>query len=368
MSTFRATLKLHTAFGTPLAGDTLFGQLCWTAREHLGEAELNRLLEGYTSDSPWLVVSDGFPSGYLPKPSVPSPACGRGARGEGNAQQRKAEKAKHWIPLIEIGKSLPEILAAAVSDEVAFGAGNKPVEAPQPHNTLNRLTGTTGEGEFAPYTQSQIFFARDQRVDLYCVPDETRISLKTFQTLLEAIGSHGFGRDASIGLGKFTIEAICANEFAPTKTVRPPVGANSFAQGNTAIAGATDLHNVIENRSNTTVLAGISPSGESSQFEPTAYLTLAPCAPQGQGFDGDKSYWRVITRFGRHGNLHGLSSKPFKNPVLLAATGAVFVPQNAYTPRQFIGQGLGGNGQLSKIEPATVQQGYAPVVGIRMGD
>ena len=394
MTTYRATLKLHTAFGTPLAGDTLFGQLCWTAREHLGEAELERLLKGYTSDNPWLVVSDGFPSGYLPKPNVPASLvsanfvgansfahekraiatvlAGISPSGESSqiaptnqTQQRKAEKAKRWIPLSEIGKSLSEMLAAAVNDKEAFANG-KPVEAPQPHNTLNRLTGTTGEGEFAPYTQPQIFFARDQRVDLYCVLDETRISLKTFKTLLEAIGSHGFGRDASIGLGKFTVETICANEFAPTKTVRPPVGANSFAQENTAIAGATDSHNAIENRSNTTILPGLSPSGESSQFEPTAYLTLAPCAPQGLGFDGDKSYWRVITRFGRHGNLHGLSSKPFKNPVLLAATAAVFVPQDAYTPSQFIGQGLGGDGQLSKIEPATVQQGYAPVVGIRM--
>ncbi|OGT18809.1 MAG: hypothetical protein A2342_00685 [Gallionellales bacterium RIFOXYB12_FULL_54_9] len=216
----------------------------------------------------------------------------------------------------------------AVNDKEAFANG-KPVEAPQPHNTLNRLTGTTGEGEFAPYTQPQIFFARDQRVDVYCVLDESRLSLETFQTLLEAIGSHGFGRDASIGLGKFTVESICAD-----------------------FVGATDSHNVIENRSN--------------KFEPTAWLTLAPCAPQGLGFDGDKSYWRVITRFGRHGNLHGLSCKPFKNPVLLAATAAVFVPQDNYSPRQFIGQGLGGGGQLSKIEPATVQQGYAPVVGIRM--
>lgn len=357
MTTFRATLKLHTAFGTPLAGDTLFGQLCWTAREQLGEAELARLLEGYTSGNPWLVVSDGFPSGYLPKPTVPASLLvseapvGANSFAQNNAQQRKAEKAKRWIPLSEIGKPLVQMLA--VNDKEAFANG-KPVEAPQPHNTLNRLTGTTGEGEFAPYTQSQIFFARDQRVDLYCVLDETRISLKTFQTLLEAIGSHGYGRDASIGLGKFMVEAICANEFAPTKTVCPPVGANSFAQGNTAIAGATDSHNVIENCSN--------------KFEPTAYLTLALCAPQGRGFDGDKSYWRVITRFGRHGNLHGLSSKPFKNPVLLAAPAAVFVPQDAYPPRQFIGQGLGGDGQLSKIEPATVQQGYAPVVGIRMGD
>jgi CRISPR-associated protein Csm4 len=32
----------------------------------------------------------------------------------------------------------------------------------------------------------------------------------------------------------------------------------------------------------------------------------------------------------------------------------------------FVGQGLGTNGTLSKAIPETVQQGYAPVVGIRL--
>lgn len=318
MTLFRFTLELHTAFGTPLAGDTLFGQLCWTAREHLGNAELEKLLAGYTEGRPWLVVSDGFPSGFLSKPTVPASLVGANFVGA-NSFARKAEKAKHWIPLSAIDKPLSQMLAAAVDDKVAFGENGKPVEAPQPHNTLNRLTGTTGEGEFAPYTQPQIFFARGQRMDVYCVLDETRMSQDTLLTLLQAVGSCGYGRDASIGLGKFSVET-------------PLVGANLFAQ----------------------------------HPQPNAYLTLAPCAPQGKNFDGNKSYYRVLTRFGRHGNLHGISEKPFKNPVLLAATGAVFVPQADYTQRQFIGQGLGGNWQLSKVEPATVQQGYAPVVGIRM--
>lgn len=323
MTPFRFTLELHTAFGTQLAGDTLFGQLCWTACEHLGNAELVRLLEGYTEGLPWLVVSDGFPSGYLPKPTVPASVASVGANlfakknGITNdAQQRKAEKAKRWIPVAETGKPLPQMLAAAVNDKIAF-SDCKPVEAPQAHNTLNRLSGTTGEEGFAPYTQPQIFFAPRQRMDLYCVLDESRMSLETLRTLVEAIGSYGYGRDASIGLGKFTIESV---------------GENLFSQ----------------------------------HGEANAYLTLAPCSPQGQGFDSDKSYYRVLTRFGRHGNLHAISEKPFKNPVLLAATGAVFVPQTGFTHRHFIGKGLGGNGQLSKIEPDTVQQGYAPVVGIRM--
>lgn len=368
MITLRATLELHTAFGTPLAGDTLFGQLCWAAREHLGEAELDRLLEGYTAGEPWLVVSDGFPAGYLPKPTLPASV---GANSVGaNSFARKAEKAKHWIPLSAIGLPLPQLLAAAVGAN-SVGANlfaHSPIEAPQPHNTLNRLTGTTGEGEFAPYTQPQIFFARGQRMDMYCVLDETRMSQDTLLTLLQAIGSCGYGRDASIGLGKFSIETshVGANcELSPDGEMHARIVAfvqdignrsNKFEPTNQPTNHPLVGANVV----------GANLFARSNEFEPTAYLTLAPCAPQGRGFDGNKSYWRVLTRFGRHGNLHGISEKPFKNPVLLAATGAVFIPQAEYAPRQFIGQGLGGSGQLSKVEPATVQQGYAPVVGIRM--
>ena len=34
--------------------------------------------------------------------------------------------------------------------------------------------------------------------------------------------------------------------------------------------------------------------------------------------------------------------------------------------RSFFGQGLGGDGTLSKSLPKTVHQGYAPVIGIRL--
>jgi CRISPR-associated protein Csm4 len=163
-----------------------------------------------------------------------------------------------------------------------------------------------------------------------------------------------------VGADSVGADSVGADSVGADSVGADSVGANLFAQNT-------------ENSSNKFKPSGIAPSlvGANSfaqHPDANAYLTLAPCAPQGLGFDGDKSYWRVITRFGRHGNLHGLSGKPFKNPVLLAATGAVFVPQDTYTPRQFIGQGLGGDGQLSKIEAATVHQGYAPVVGIRLGD
>lgn len=317
---FRATLNLHTAFGTPLVGDTLFGQLCWAARELLGNEKLNTLLDGYTSGSPWAIVSDGFPCGFLPKATLPAFILSQQST---DVQERKQEKAKHWIPLTVTDKPLQQWLSVAVNDNEAFQGDrasskfSQPIETVQAHNSLNRLTNTTGGDGFSPYTQAQTFFVPSQKIDIYCVLDEARLPAGTLLTLLQSIGNHGFGRDANIGLGKFSVESLVPFSF-------------------------------------------------SQHASANAYLTLAPSAPQGQGFDGEQSYWRVLTRFGRHGNLHGISEKPFKNPILLAGSGAVFFPIEKYTLRPFIGQGIGGNRLLSKIEPATVHQGYAPVIGIHL--
>lgn len=303
-----ATLALATPLGTPIAGDTLFGQCCWALREAQGEAELTRRLDGYTQGQPWLIVSDGFPSGHLPKPTLP-----QNFEPQRDPAARKDAKKKRWIPVIHAGAALPALLASAVDDTPAYGKA--PLATAQPHNTLNRLTGTTGEGAFAPYTMPQIFHAPGQRIDLYLVLDEARISAEEAGSLLTALGAAGFGRDASIGLGKFSLEKM---QLASTVT---PADAN-------------------------------------------AYWTLAPCVPQGLGFDSGRSYWRALTRFGRHGNTRALAGNPFKTPVLMAAPGAVFAPIGEFAARVFIGQGLGSDGRLSKAELATVHQGYAPVLPI----
>jgi CRISPR-associated protein Csm4 len=58
----------------------------------------------------------------------------------------------------------------------------------------------------------------------------------------------------------------------------------------------------------------------------------------------------------------------FKNPILLARSGSVFSTADAAglsgRHAAFIGQGLGGEGQLSLAQPATVSQGYAPAIRI----
>lgn len=309
MQIYRYALRPLSAFGTPLAGDTLFGQLCWTLRHQLGQVRLNQLLHGYTSGEPFLVVADALPSGHVPLPNVPSNLWYQSADAD-----RKVLKKKRWLAVAALAQPFGMWQAQALSDsEVA-----SQVERAQPHNTINRQTGTTGEGQFAPYAMPQIWFHPAVRFDLYVALDETRLSQAELSAALDYMGVTGFGRDASMGLGKFERlgEPNCATW--PTKE-----GAN-------------------------------------------CYVTLGPCAPQGQGFCNVRSTYQVVTRFGRHGDAAVQTGQPFKRPVLLAKAGGVFWPEACDATATVIGQGLGGVGNpVSLAMPETVQQGYAPVIPIR---
>lgn len=317
MHTSLARLLPRAAFGTPPKGDSLFGQLCWAARHRFGEDRLTEWLDGYTAGAPFLVVSDALPAGHLPRPALP----GHWFDEVENAD-RKAVKKRRWLPLDQAGEPLAAWLGHCVSDTelLESGAGDAPhrfVEThPQPHNSLSRATGTTGRGAFAPYQMEQHWYAPGAELDLWLIHDPARIGRDEIAMLLADIGAFGFGRDASIGLGKFEVVSVEAAEL-PT------------------------------------------------QPRADAWLTLAPCAPQSLAWRPEYCFYQPFTRFGRHGDLAVLGGQPFKNPVLLAQTGALLAPQH-FAPQSFVGQGLGGSGMLSRAIAATVHQGYAPVVAVAL--
>lgn len=308
MTTLRYTLTPLTAFGTPISGDTLFGQLCWTLRNQLGDDRLRSLLSDYTDGMPFAVVSDAFPKGHLPLPAVPS-----GAWANPGNLDRKTLKKKRWVPVEALSNRSSTWQSLALSDQDLISAK----EAAQPHNSINRSTGTTGTGAFAPYTTEQIWFKPGSQFDLYVVLDEAKLSINELSAALELIGHTGYGRDASIGLGKFQLDST-----------PEPIKWHVSAASN-------------------------------------SYLTLAPCAPQGQGFCAVRSTWQVMTRFGRHGDVAVAMGNPFKKPILLSQTGALFWPENIDLTCRHIGQGVGGRTTpISFVMPDTVHQGYAPVIPI----
>lgn len=341
MQAITYTLTPLSAFATPLLGDTLFGQLCWAIRNRYGEQRLEELLQGYTDNQPFAIISDAFPKGYLPKPTLPARFLSdkkvddTGDNAGDNTDdiaQRKVLKKKIWMPLDETAKPLNQWqtlcktnqeVISKISPKTSQTINTNTFENKrmQPHNSINRFTGTTGEGQFAPYGMLQTWYHPDLQLQCHILLDEKRFTQAECQQCLHDIGNFGFGRDASIGMGKFSIDKPQSNTLA------------SHPQAN-------------------------------------ALMTLAPSAPQGMGYNEKHSYYQPFTRFGRHGDIAvHQKGKPFKNPILMAATGAVISRDNITNPQNdnqnYIGQGLGGSKQnLSKSIEATVQQGYAPVIGV----
>lgn len=308
MRTLRLTLRPASAFGTPLAGDTLFGHLCWMLREGFGEGRLAKLLDGYTDGRPFAVLSDAFISGFVPRPTLPDFVLGR----EIDPAKRKEGRKKVWLPVSGAHLPLLQWLECAVAPDKQFQA--KPDVLIQ--NTINRLTGTTGTGMFAPRQVERTGYATGARLDLYTMLDEQRIDTETLVKSLRNIGLYGYGRDATTGLGKFEVLdwSECSWPNSGSKLV----------------------------------------------------MTLAPCAPQPAQLDATRCFFEPLTRFGRHGNVAVLSGQPFKRPLLIMRRAAVLTLRVACQDG-FHGNGVGGVRQaLSKAIPETVHQGYAPVLPLNV--
>ena len=248
MQSYRITLKLLSPFATPLKGDTLFGQLCWALRHRYGDDFLQNCLEGYTSGQPFAVVSDAFPLGYWPLPKLPGLFYRKIEQ-----EDRKAIKKRQWLPHEALKQPLEQWLQLARTDQ-QIASGPLTQWHPQSHNSIDRRTGTTGEGGFAPYSVQQQWHRPDMLWDITVLLDDSRLKAQQLEMAITDIGLFGYGKDASIGAGKFTI-VECANIPLP------------------------------------------------AQPHANACLTLAPSAPQELGFDPKASYYQTFTRFGRHGDL-----------------------------------------------------------------
>ena len=329
MACLSVVIEPTSAFGTPLKGDTLFGHLCWAIANRCGEDRLVDLLRGYTEGRPFAVVSDAFPSGYWPRPDLPQRILGAV-----DPTERKASKKRVWLPHsgfeAPIGSWLRWMMEAPKSAEDV--EGNEP-EQPQEsnrfvnhetrfRNSIDRSTGTTGRG-FDPYASDEFRYRRGMRLECHILHDAERLNADTLSAAMSDIGALGYGRDASVGLGRFKV-------------------LDAGAKGQYAALPEQDGAN--------------------------AWLTLAPVAPQGLGLSPERSWYRPMTRFGRHGDRAVSLGKPFKAPLLLADTGAVLsLAGGRFDACSFVGQGLGGaRDPISLVLPDTVHQGYAPVLGIRV--
>jgi CRISPR-associated protein Csm4 len=336
------TLEPQGALGTPLKGDTLFGHFCWQA--HYDPELLNDGLEVRLrtyAEAPFAVFSSAFPllggdPGHyaLKRPDLPLSWLfppGDQDRVQ-QMRQRKIVKKKQWMlvpgdlrmDLREVeyisDRELRQRLLAQAAPELRrrLAKLTEPTTAilaqfSQPHNSIHRLTQTTGPAPFAPYEQTIWHYQPGTRLAVFVLIDPGATDGDRVRTGLERIGQWGYGRDASIGLGRFR---VTSHRELP-------------------LPQAPDAN---------------------------ACYTLAPAVPVPDSYV--QAYFLPLVRFGKHGDLLARAANPFKSPVLMADEGAVFLSRNLHLfDRPYLGRAVTG---ISKAKPQTVMQGYSFYLPFRL--
>jgi CRISPR-associated protein Csm4 len=242
---------------------------------------------------------------YLPMPQTGeknSEPC----QSRAQYRERKKKKKAKWL----VSDVLQPI---QINGQSAFEPEDLFIAENTFHNKINRIVGSTTGGEFSPFQTSEICFSGDVFLSVVVIVDTNVLPLNEFLEVFKAVGRYGFGRDASVGKGRFE---VVGHKEASSQT-------------------------------------------EESLF----FYTLSPLVADESNSISFVSFSPFV-RFGKHGNFDGLIN-PYKNPILMAKEGAI-VKASEENKSQiqkygFIGQGLRN---LSTVRKETVAQGYAPCVSI----
>lgn len=299
MKLYRFTIKLHSPFGSPWQSDTLFGQLCWQKVFTAGEAALQTWLEPFRSGAPPFVLSDGFPSGVLPRPLLAT--ADERADSLDRYQRQKRQRKARWIHAADF-----ERLRRGDDPDLEAVAEWQPVLTL--HAAIDRNTQRTGGGESGgELYQTTAWYPRppagqqpgaDALLDLYA--RATDAGLDELRQLLQDLSKVGYGRDKSVGLGQFTVGAV--EDMSAWDTLPSASGFISL-----------------------------------SSYVPAPY-------------DPAHGRWRLRVKLGKLGETLALSEHPFKRPLLQLEPGAAF--RTTGHPRPWYGTVVTG---IAPAHPQVVQ-------------
>jgi CRISPR-associated protein Csm4 len=336
---YAITLKPSSGFGTTLKGDTIFGHFCWQAAYDpaLLEGGIEHQIAIY-SEKPFAIFSSAFPKFekdktiyVLKRPELPFSFMLSAKKDKADdMRQRKEFKKKKWMFIDEdlhlnmktanflsdhdVMKVAHDILTEETKLQMAKVEKTEFLKVfSQSHNSINRMTQTTGTGNLAPYSKENFYFFPETELIVFVLVEETATDIDRVITGLERIGVWGFGRDASTGLGRY--------ELGEYDEIPIPEHSDSNA----------------------------------------CYI-LSPCVPERNAFK--ETFFSPFVRFGKHGDRLATFGNPFKNPVIMADEGSVFIPNDkTLFNKPYIGQAVK---DVSKAIPETVAQGYAPYIPFKL--
>ena len=204
MTLYTTRIVPESRFVTPLRGDTLFGQICWGIVHRYGEKRLTELLSRY-DETPFLVVSDGFAPGHLPKPTLPSALLGE------SPEEKKTNRKKRWLTPGAL--TYGEYTDAHTDRDAGFVEE----EVLTLHNSLNYGTFRTGKEIFTPYGATEREMAARE---VYLLVNEMQTTTEEIGEALRMVSLAGFGKESGIGKGRFS--------FTPPEKAQLPSEGRAF--------------------------------------------------------------------------------------------------------------------------------------------
>ena len=293
MKLYKTTLTLRSASASQWQADTIFGHLCWFLVRQKGEAGLQAFLHPYEQGQPTVLVSDGFPADYLPRPQMPRKIAPTvSSKRERVERLRGAKKTARsvWLTVDDFNRVRQglEPVVWPSSDDLRQAIRDQYI----PKNQINRLTGTTtSESDVGQLFEQQEIILR--QVSLFWKIEAPYLEL--VNDFLSDLTSTGYGRRKSVGYGQ--IQSISPlEEF----------------QGFTAISEANGFVTL-------------------SRFVPAPNDPIDGC-------------WQTVVKYGKLGEELAVSPNPFKRPLIQLDCGSCFYDS---PPREWYGQLID---QVSSIE------------------
>jgi len=273
MQTYRIDLAVPSGFITPWQADTLFGHLCWVAERHDGFQNFKGatgLIDLFRSGEPPFILSDGFPSGFLPAPLTLKNLYQQSQEALDSSRYTllKQVKKRHFLTLSQFQSFLRGDVPDLTDEEKVF------ISAITLHNQINRFTNTTGD-------QGSLFeldecFAPQGGVQIYVkVRGGFADDLKR---LFNLFTQGGFGAKKSTGKG-------------------------------------------------TCILTGFTPTADLDLNDPATqttngFVTLSHFVPA--QYDPIDGAYKTEIKYGKLGEERTFCGNPFKKPFIMIRPGAVF--------------------------------------------
>jgi len=309
MRMYRTTLTLASPSATPWHADTVFGHFCWCRLRQEGPDTLNAFLRLYESPTatPPVLLSDGFPAEFLPRPLLPP------ARTSDPSKRKRLEflfKAKRaaraeWLTLDEFNAvRRGDAVSPSLTEELIKSATRRSVT---PKNQIDRRTDTAGGDAGELYDMPEFVLPR---VTFYWRISDDHVQL--VREFLDDLKTTGYGKRKSIGYGNvadYTLDEF--NGFAPVPNAN-------------------------------------------------AFVTLSRFVPApGDPTDG---FWETVVKYGKLGEEWAVAGNPFKRPLLQLCCGSCF---RDLPPREWYGQLVDG---LSPTRPEVKQYAFAFALPMRLPD